>query len=389
LALPSNSPLVELARSIGSGIAAGYADQVDNDARFPREAVTELKNQRLLSCYVPKSLGGHGATLTELALMCEELGKHCGATAMVFAMHQIQVACLVHHSLTDSFFASYLTDLAHNEHLIGSVTSEVGVGGDMRSSVCAVELDGSSFVLNKNSTTSSYGAEADDLLVTARTSPAAPSSDQSLVLLRKGQFTMEQVGNWNPMGMRGTGSAPFKLCGRGQALQIMQDPFATISSRSMVPVSHLLWAATWVGNASASMARVKGFIKQQARAKPGTLPPTAIRMAELAPNIQLLRTSYRYLLTEYEEILSNPQRHEELSTVGYAVKMNNLKLSGSHLIVEIANKALQICGVAGYKNDSKFAMGRILRDSHAAALMVGNDRILNSNANMLMILKGD
>jgi acyl-CoA dehydrogenase len=112
-------------------------------------------------------------------------------------------------------------------------------------------------------------------------------------------------------------------------------------------------------------------------------------MAELAPSVQLLRTSYRYLLTEYEEIIKDESRHEELSTVGYAVKMNNLKLAGSQMIVDIANKALQICGVLGYKNDSKFAMGRILRDSHAAALMVGNDRILNTNANMLMILKGD
>ncbi len=381
--------MVEQARIIGSSTAAAFADQVDSDARFPSESVAELKKHHLLSCYVPKELGGQGATLTELAFMCEELGKHCGATAMVFAMHQIQVACLVHHSLSDKFFSNYLAELTKNEHLIGSVTSEVGVGGDMRSSICAVEMNGGEFTLNKNSTTTSYGAQADDLLVTARTSSSAPSSDQSLVLLRKSQFTMEQVGNWNPMGMRGTGSAPFKLSGRGPISQIMASPFATISSQSMVPVSHLLWAATWVGNAAASMSRVKGFVKQQARSKPGTLPPTALRMAELAPSVQLLRTSYRHLLAEYEDIIQDESRHEELSTVGYAVRMNNLKLAGSQMIVDIANKALQICGVLGYKNDSKFAMGRILRDSHAAALMVGNDRILNTNANMLMILKGE
>lgn len=389
MVLPSQSSLVELARNIGAGTAASFADQVDKDARFPHEAVAQLRSHRLLGCYVPQNLGGQGATLYELALMCEELGKHCGATAMVFAMHQIQVACLVHHCHDDTYLQSYLTELTRNQHLIGSVTSEVGVGGDMRSSVCAVEVQGDEFTLNKNSTTSSYGAQADDLLVTARSSPTAPSSDQSLVLLRKGQFTMEQAGNWNPMGMRGTGSAPFKLTSKGRIPQIMSTPFATIAARSMVPVSHLLWAATWVGNAVASMTRVKSFVKQQARSHPGTLPPTAMRMAELAPSLQLLRTSYRYLLAEYENINADPARHDELSTMGYAVRMNNLKLSGSQLIVDIANKALQICGVAGYKNDSKFAMGRILRDAHAAALMVGNDRIINSNANMLMILKGD
>jgi acyl-CoA dehydrogenase len=53
------------------------------------------------------------------------------------------------------------------------------------------------------------------------------------------------------------------------------------------------------------------------------------------------------------------------------------------------NQALLICGVVGYKNDSPFALGRHLRDAHSAALMVGNDRILATNASLLLVLKED
>ena len=43
-----------------------------------------------------------------------------------------------------------------------------------------------------------------------------------------------------------------------------------------------------------------------------------------------------------------------------------------------------ICGIAGYRNDSKYSLSRHLRDAYGAALMVNNDRIMKLNATMLM-----
>lgn len=45
-------------------------------------------------------------------------------------------------------------------------------------------------------------------------------------------------------------------------------------------------------------------------------------------------------------------------------------------------KALLICGINGYRNDHKHSLGRHLRDSYGAALMVNNDRILGQSATM-------
>ena len=385
----ATSSLIEIARSIGQKIAGPAANDVDEKARFPIEALNAIKEQSLLSAYVPQYLGGAGASLRDLSTISEELGRHCGATAMIFAMHQIQVACIVHHALDREYFRNYLSDLVNHQHLIGSVTSELGVGGEMRSSICAVEHDADNFTLVKDSTTSSYGAHADDLLVTARKSYSSTGNDQVLVLVKKGDFTMAQNGNWNPLGMRGTCSAPFKLTSKGNIEQILKVPFSTISSHTMVPVSHFVWAGTWIGTARSAVSKARAFVRGQARANPGTVPPTALRLAEVVPLLQLLRTSSDALLSEYERLISSDPPSEELSSLSYALKLNNLKISGSELIVEIANRALNICGVAGYKNDSKFSLGRVLRDAHAAALMVGNDRILHTNAGMLLVLKDD
>jgi acyl-CoA dehydrogenase len=51
------------------------------------------------------------------------------------------------------------------------------------------------------------------------------------------------------------------------------------------------------------------------------------------------------------------------------------------------HKALQITGILGYKNDSKFSLGRHYRDVLSASLMISNDRIASKSASMLLVFK--
>jgi acyl-CoA dehydrogenase len=41
----------------------------------------------------------------------------------------------------------------------------------------------------------------------------------------------------------------------------------------------------------------------------------------------------------------------------------------------------------GYKNDSPFSVGRQLRDSLSASVMVANERLHESNAALLLVVK--
>src|SRR4051812_7663337 len=106
----------------------------------------------MLSAYVPANLGGFGASVRELSLMCEVLGRHCSSTAMVFAMHQIQAACVARHGMQSSFFRNYLAELVARQHLIASVTSEAGVGGSTRTSISPIERAGGTCSLRKEGT---------------------------------------------------------------------------------------------------------------------------------------------------------------------------------------------------------------------------------------------
>ena len=72
-------------------------------------------------------------------------------------------------------------------------------------------------------------------------------------------------------------------------------------------------------------------------------------------------------------------------TMQFTIAMNNLQLSASRLVIEVVSLAMSICGMAGYRQDSPYSLGRLLRDAHGAALVASNDRIMSQNAEMLMV----
>lgn len=385
----SQEDRIKIAHRIGAEIASKHAGDVDKNARFPSESIEALKKEKLLSALVPADLGGMGMSMTELTAICTALGQYCSATAMVFAMHQIQVACIVRHGLGSKFFRDYCQELVAKQMLIGSVTSEVGVGGDTRSSICAVEVADGRFTLNKDATTISYGAHSDDLLITCRRDPNAARSDQVLVLVRKGQFQLEQTTQWDTLGMRGTCSPGFKLTSQGPVEQVLPGAYADSSSQTMVPYSHILWSGLWLGISTDAVAKAASFVRAEARRNPGTTPPTALRLAEVSNTLQLMRSNVHDVARDCEELQNSPEGNESLLTIGFALKMNNLKISTSTLMVQVIHQSLLICGILGYKNDSKFSLGRHLRDGHSAQLMVGNDRIYAKSASMLLVYKDE
>jgi acyl-CoA dehydrogenase len=381
--------IVDRARRVATEVAGRHADDVDVAARFPHEAVDALRRERLLGAGVPVDLGGAGAGLVELGAICETLGRHCASTAMIYAMHLIQVACIVRHRADSAFFARYLVELAERQSLIASVTSEVGVGGEMRTSIACVERRAGRMSIVKDATTISYGAIADALLLTAKSSPDAPPSDQVLVLLQRKDYALEQTGTWDTMGMRGTCSPGFRVTAGAPEEQILPVRFADIAGQTMVPFSHILWSSCWLGIATAAVARARSFVRQQARSHAGSVPPSALRLAEVSSALQLMRSNVRDVASECEALMRSEAGATALSATAFALKINNLKVSSSELVVWIAHQSLLICGIAGYRNDSGFALGRHMRDASSAALMVGNDRIRAANASMLLVLKDD
>jgi acyl-CoA dehydrogenase len=387
VAVDRDQAFVETIGRIADGVAAVNADAVDHDARFPAESIQALREAKALSALIPVELGGGGVAFETIAAACLQLGRRCGASAMVFAMHQIQVASIVRHLDDASWFEDYLRELATDQRLIASVTSEVGTGGDMGRSVAALTPGPnglSSF--EKQAPTVSYGQYADDLLVTLRRAPDSEPGDQVVVLAHKDQFTLEPTGTWDPLGMRGTCSPGYVVRAEVASEQALPTPFPRVSSESMVPVSHILWSHLWLGIATDAFDRARAFVRAAAKQKPGEQLPTAIRLSHLMSELSLLRAEVESALREFTDASAEPGR-ERLSTMASALRFNNLKIAASEQAPRVCQSALGICGIMGFKNDTPFSVGRHLRDTMSACLMVANERIHQTNASLLLIAK--
>ncbi|MBV8518600.1 MAG: acyl-CoA/acyl-ACP dehydrogenase [Acidobacteria bacterium] len=383
---PEFGALLSEVHRVGREVIAPAADAVDDAARFPHESIAALRELQLLSAYVPEAYGGLGLSIADISKVCEALGHYCASTAMIFAMHQIQVACIVHHARGSRFFEHYLRELVDQQLLIASATTELGVGGDLRSSICAIEVDGDRFRLVKKAPVISYGEQADAILVTSRRTPDAASSDQVHVLVRRGETQLEALSAWDTLGFRGTCSSGYTLSSEGAAEQIIPTPFDAILSQTMHPVSHIVWSSLWLGIAADAVGRARAFVRGEARKNPQLPPMSSLRLGEVDIVLNGMRNNVQSAVAEYARLLEADDA-DAFKSFGFATRINNLKLSSSQLVVDIVGKAMLICGLHGYRNDSKFTLGRHLRDAYGAALMVNNDRILAHNATMLLALK--
>jgi acyl-CoA dehydrogenase len=81
--------------------------------------------------------------------------------------------------------------------------------------------------------------------------------------------------------------------------------------------------------------------------------------------------------------------HDEraLSSLDFQSSITLLKVQASELAVETVMHAMRTCGLAGYRNDGDFTMGRHLRDVLSAPIMINNDRIL-ANAATATLMSG-
>jgi acyl-CoA dehydrogenase len=353
--------------------AAAEAEEVDLEARFPKAAIDAARAQKLLGMQIPVEFGGFGATVHDITEVCYTLGRACASTAMIFAMHQTKVACLIRHGAGSDWHEALMRRVASEQLLLASSTTEGQNGGNIRSSAAAVEQSSGEISLVRSATVISYGAEADGIVTVARRAGDAAASDQVLLAVTKDNYTLERIQGWETLGMRGTCSAGFELKIKGPAEMIFPDAYEKVHAQSMTPVAHLCWSSVWAGIAAAAVERAQRFIRKAARGAGGQMPPGAAHFTAAKMSLAKLRAMITvnldlYAAHEYDE--------RALASLDFQSSINLLKVEASELAVEAVMSAMRACGLAGYRNDGEFSVGRHLRDVLSSPLMINNDRIL-------------
>ena len=363
-------------------IAAANAADVDRQSRFPQEAFDAIREHRLLGMLIPLELGGEGARAADVADVCTMLGAACSSTAMIFAMHQVKLACLIRHHRNNEWQLNFLRKCADNQLLLSSSTTEGNNGGNVRSSEAAIQLDGPRVKLTRDASCISYGAQGDAIVTTARRGEGAAASDQVLAVFEKSDYTMTPTKSWDTLGMRGTCSVGYLLQAEGEADQVLAEPYDRIHNQTMAPYAHLFWAAAWCGVATGAFATARNFVRAASRQSGGKMPPGAGYLTKSRVSLETLRAAVQSGLANFEKHSREPGG---LTAMDAQLALNFLKVEASELAVQTVQSAMRACGLSGYRNDTEFSLGRALRDILSAPIMIHNERILSSaEASVLM-----
>jgi acyl-CoA dehydrogenase len=353
--------------------AAAEAEEVDLKARFPKAAIDAARAQKLLGMQIPVEFGGFGATVHDITEVCYTLGRACASTAMIFAMHQTKVACLIRHGTGSHWHEALMRRVASEQLLLASSTTEGQNGGNIRSSAAAVEQSSGEISLVRSATVISYGAEADGIVTIARRAGDATASDQVLLAMTRDNYTLERIQGWETLGMRGTCSAGFELKIKGPAEMIFPEAYEKVHAQTMTPVAHLCWSSAWAGIAAAAVERAQRFIRKAARGAGGQMPPGAAHFTAAKMSLAKLRA----MITANLDLYAAHEFDERaLASLDFQSSITLLKVQASELAVEAVMSAMRACGLAGYRNDGEFSVGRHLRDVLSSPLMINNDRIL-------------
>ena len=347
--------------SAAAEIAARFADEVDRDARFPKEAFDAIREQKLLGVLIPAALGGEDASVADVVDVCYILGRACASSAMIYAMHQVKVACLVRHAGGNAWQEDLQRRIADKQLLMASSTTEGAGGGNIRSSEAAIQTNASRIALERNASVISYGENADGIVTTARRAETAVSSDQVLVRVPEGRL---HAGAHPVLGHAGHARNLQRRLHPARAGRAGSNPARTLRSnpqsdddaaRPSVLERRMVRGRRRSGAAGARL-RAQGRARLGRQAAAGRRAPDA--------GAAFARNAARRAVQAADESSSFIRATRTASTRSTCRSRSTPEGGGFRSWrLTIVMGAMRACGLSGYRNDSEFASGAICATS--------------------------
>ncbi len=370
--------LVELAGRLGREKFAPRAAEIDRDARFPFENYADMREAGLLALCVPKEYGGLGADYETYCLVAAEIGRHCGATALTLNMHSC--AMMWSGDLVDALPLTAEQRARHHAHrgrhyervvrdgaIYAQPFSEGNAAASGRAAfeTTAVKVDGGWLINGRKVFASLSGAANYYGLLCTEEKPGQEHDrrDTMYIVAPANAPGVSVVGDWDPLGMRGTVSRTL----------ILKDVFVPEDEELMPPgVYHaaaLSWphmfmtmTPTYMGIAQAAVDFTRGYLRGEI---PG-MPPIKRRnivtkqlaVAEMQIKLEQAHALFRRAISEASYQPSKEQRLRAYATQYTVMEFAN----------DICRLAIRTCG--GHSMLKSLPLERLYRDSRCGALML-------------------
>jgi alkylation response protein AidB-like acyl-CoA dehydrogenase len=323
----------------------------DTEGTFVTESFQALKDEKMFGLAVPKELGGGGASYRELCEVIRLLAQGCTSTALAFSMHQHLVATTVWRVKHGQPGEPLLRKVSEQ----GVVLVSTGASDWLESNGKMEKVDkGFRFSAHKPFAS---GSPVGDLLVTSGRYEDPKEGTQILhFLLPVRAEGVRSLGDWDTLGMRGTGSNTLQIEGAfipDEAITMRRPAGAWFPALNVVAtVACPIIMSAYVGAAE------KVTELALARAKNAANDP------DVQSNAGELLNERFAVLALWNALVDNVNDYDFAPDLEHASRALQGKTLVSDAVQRTARKALELGGGGAYFRKS--SIERLFRDVHGA-----------------------
>ncbi|AGI72905.1 isovaleryl-CoA dehydrogenase [Octadecabacter arcticus 238] len=341
------------------------AAQIDRDNLFPPALWRDMGDLGLLGVTVDETYGGAGMSYLAHTVAVEEIARASASVALSYGAHSNLCVNQIKLNGTDAQKATYLPRLVSGEHVGALAMSESGAGSDVVSMSLKAERRNDRYILNGTKYWITNGAEADTLVVYAKTDPAAGSKGITAFLIEKSMMGFTTSPHFDKLGMRGSNTAelvfddvevPFDnvLGEEGRGVRVLM---------SGLDYERVVLAGIGLGIVAACLDEVMPYIAQRKQ------------FGEPIGNFQLMQGKVADMYTALNSARAYVYEVAKACDKGTVTRADAAAccLYASEQAMVQAHQAVQAFGGAGFMADAPVA--RLFRDAKLMEIGAGTSEI--------------
>ncbi|TSB21814.1 acyl-CoA dehydrogenase family protein [Streptomyces benahoarensis] len=362
--------LRESVRALAEAKIAPFAAAVDEEARFPQEALDALVANDLHAVHVPEAYGGAGADALATVIVIEEVARVCGSSSLIPAVNKLGSLPVI-LSGSEELKAKYLGPLAKGDAMFSYCLSEPDAGSDAAGMKTKAVRDGDFWVLNGVKRWITNAGVSEYYTVMAVTDPEKRSKGISAFVVEKGDEGVSFGAPEKKLGIKGSPTREVYLDNVRIPADRMIGAEGTGFATAMKTLDHtrITIAAQALGIAQGALDYAKGYVRERKQfGKPiGDFQGVQFMLADMAMKVEAAR-QLTYAAAAKSERISAGGKDEDLTFFGAAAKCY-----ASDAAMEITTDAVQLLGGYGYTRD--YPVERMMRDAKITQIYEGTNQV--------------
>ncbi|ROR46703.1 acyl-CoA dehydrogenase family protein [Kitasatospora cineracea] len=357
--------LRESVRSLAEAKIAPFAAAVDEEGRFPQEALDALRAADLHAVHVPEEFGGAGADALATVLVIEEVARVCASSSLIPAVNKLG-SLPVQLSGSEELKAKYLGALARGEGMFSYCLSEPEAGSDAAGMRTRAVRDGDFWVLNGVKRWITNAGVSEYYTVMAVTDPEKRSKGISAFVVEKGDEGVSFGAPEKKLGIKGSPTREVYFDSVRIPAERMIGAEGTGFATAMRTLDHtrVTIAAQALGIAQGALDYAKGYVKERRQFGKAIADFQGVQfmLADMAMKLEAARQ-----LT-YAAAAKSQRGDGDLTFFGAAAKC-----FASDAAMEITVDAVQLLGGYGYTRD--YPVERMMRDAKITQIYEGTNQV--------------